>query len=279
MKHYDAMLKPDSQLMQNLPQFDEEKFITQRSELRAKERSLREKLNAMETRRKIAASNIDKLTEQKHENDQLGEKLWKEVDTTQVEFLLNMNQIHSCRKELTEVEQELEACGVSLFGQVFEISHDGHFATINGFRLGKLPTISVTPQEINSAFGCVAHMLEVIALKINFEFRHSKPIPYGSFSKMRQLPMRPSDVAREFDLYLHSRSSIKDQFDLAIVCLLASFRELEARFGDPLKYKVSVREATVGGVNVKLTGNNDEQWTQGLKYLAINLKLLSRMAA
>jgi beclin 1 len=147
-----------------------------------------------------------------------------------------LNQIHSCARELSLLDDELKSQEESMFSEAFKLSFDGDFATINGFRLGKLSKKGVSTQEINSALGCVVHMLEVLAMSSDYEFKHCKPITRGSFSKMRLLSTKPSQSHEDFELFLHSKSDIPNQFDRAIVCLLACIRELETRLPEPLKY-------------------------------------------
>lgn len=47
---------------------------------------------------------------------------------------------------------------------------DGHFGTINGFRLGRLPAVPVEWNEINAAWGHTLLLLHVMALRLRFQF-------------------------------------------------------------------------------------------------------------
>ena len=65
--------------------------------------------------------------------------------------------------------------------------HDGHFGTINGLRLGRLPTFIVEWSEINAAWGQVVLLLHSLAKKINLVFKRYKLIPYGNHSFIQSL--------------------------------------------------------------------------------------------
>ena len=52
----------------------------------------------------------------------------------------------------------------------FHIWYDGHFGTINNFRLGRLPSQPVDWNEINAAWGQVCMLTTTIADKLDFKF-------------------------------------------------------------------------------------------------------------
>jgi len=259
-----------------LPPFDEAKFNASKNTLVQQSRKLHEQIDAMNTRRGLVLSNVDSCVEQKSEVDLNLEQFWTEVKDLQAHILTRITQIHASKKSLQYLDDELKFLEHSTFNDTFELSWDGNLASINGFRLGKLPTIPVSRQEINSAFGCIAHMLEVIAAHLRYEFKHCKPICRGSFSKVRVFKTSSSNES-DFELFLHGKSDIPKQFDHAIVCLLTCLRELESKLPAPYQYKVSVSNATVGGYSAKLTGNDDVLWSKCLKYLMINLKQLASL--
>ena len=68
--------------------------------------------------------------------------------------------------------------------------HDGHFGTINGLRLGRLPTFLVEWSEINAAWGQVVLLLHSLAKKINLVFKRYKLIPYGNHSFIQSLDQK-----------------------------------------------------------------------------------------
>lgn len=68
------------------------------------------------------------------------------------------------------------------FNATFHIWHQGHFGTINNFRLGRLPSSPVDWSEINAAWGQAALLLSGMARKINLTFENYKLVPYGNHS-------------------------------------------------------------------------------------------------
>lgn len=74
--------------------------------------------------------------------------------------------------------------------------YNGHFGTINGFRLGRLPTVPVEWSEINAAWGQSVLLLHSLAKKMDFTFERFKLIPYGNHSFLESL----EDKSRELPL-------------------------------------------------------------------------------
>ena len=68
----------------------------------------------------------------------------------------------------------------------FSIWHSGHFATINGFRLGRLPSEPVEWEEVNAAYGHTAFLLVSLAKAIGMnEFQRYQIVPYANFSYVK----------------------------------------------------------------------------------------------
>jgi hypothetical protein len=53
---------------------------------------------------------------------------------------------------------------------IFLPRFDGHFGTINGLRLGRLPAIPVDWNEINAAWGYTLLLLHILAVRQRFSF-------------------------------------------------------------------------------------------------------------
>ena len=51
----------------------------------------------------------------------------------------------------------------SVYNDAFFIWHDGPFGTINGFRLGRLPSVPVDWDEINAGWGQAVLLLHTMA--------------------------------------------------------------------------------------------------------------------
>ena len=59
----------------------------------------------------------------------------------------------------------------NVFDDAFHISYDGHFATINGFRLGRLPSQPVEWAETSAALGQVLLLLATMARHTGYKFQ------------------------------------------------------------------------------------------------------------
>ena len=58
----------------------------------------------------------------------------------------------------------------NVFNAAFHIWHSGHFGTINGFRLGRLPSVPVDWNELNTAWGQTVLLLHSLARNIQLQF-------------------------------------------------------------------------------------------------------------
>src|SRR5690606_19332840 len=91
------------------------------------------------------------------------------------------NQIKYAETHLEKIKN------TNVFAATFHIWHDGHFGTINGLRLGRLPTFNIEWSEINAAWGQVVLLLHSLAKKINLTFKRYKLVPYGNHSFIQHL--------------------------------------------------------------------------------------------
>ncbi|KAI4233205.1 MAG: hypothetical protein LQ349_004551, partial [Xanthoria aureola] len=75
----------------------------------------------------------------------------------------------------------------NVYNDCFCISHDGHFGTINGLRLGRLPPPqNVDWPEINAALGTAALLLSTVAQKLGVDFQGMRIKPMGSTSRIEK---------------------------------------------------------------------------------------------
>ena len=75
-----------------------------------------------------------------------------------------------------------------MYNDTFCISPDGHCATINGRRLGRLPPPrGVDWAEINAAWGSATLMLATVAERLQFAFRGYVIRPMGSVSRIDRI--------------------------------------------------------------------------------------------
>ncbi|KAL8774856.1 MAG: hypothetical protein Q9209_000795 [Squamulea sp. 1 TL-2023] len=107
-------------------------------------------------------------------------------------FALTLSEFQNERDALNAAydhdAQQLERLQrTNVYNDCFCISHDGHFVTINGLRLGRLPPPqNVDWAEINAALGTAALLLVIVAEKLEFEFQGLRIRPMGSTSHIEK---------------------------------------------------------------------------------------------
>ncbi|KAL3660192.1 hypothetical protein V7S43_014723 [Phytophthora oleae] len=152
---------------------------------------------------------------------------------------------------------------------VFHIWHDGLFGTINGLRLGRLPSKPVEWVEINAALGQAVLLLATIADRANFEFSRNRLVPRGSYSRVVNM------YGREYSLFSDGGMFRRRGFNQAMILFLECVEDAGRRAmkEEPsLKFPYKVERGKIGGLPISL--GNDEQWTRALKYMLTHLKWL-----
>lgn len=149
----------------------------------------------------------------------------------------------------------------------FFLWHDGPFATINGFRLGRLPTQPVEWSEISAALGQATLLLSSIARKAEFRFSTCTLSPLGSFSKI--------STTGGTVYPLHSDGSFlrRRNFERGVQCFLGCVGEMGAfveRHDPTVQLPFRIQDGKIGDIPLVL--GNDERWTRALKFMLIDLK-------
>ncbi|KAL9645675.1 hypothetical protein ABK040_003408 [Willaertia magna] len=243
-------------------------------ELEKEELELEKELNELkEMENEILEREIIE-NENQNEFQQLEYNYWKEYNNFQHELQLFNEERETIQQRIIYISKELEKLNsTNVFNDAFHIWYEGHFGTINNFRLGKLPTQNVEWNEINAAWGQAALLLFSLSKHKHFAFSKYKIIPMGSFSRIETL-----DNKNSYDLF--GGGSIgglfwQSKFDKAMVAFLHCLKELgtfaekqDAEFELPYK----ILDDKVGGKSIKL--GNDENWTRACKYVLTDLKYL-----
>ncbi|KAJ1927604.1 autophagy protein [Tieghemiomyces parasiticus] len=175
----------------------------------------------------------------------------------------------------------------NVFDDTFRIVYDRPIATINGLRLGRLPSHSVRIMvewtEINAAWGQTLFLLHTVARRLNLTFQHYRLAPLGSFSRVE----KTEDDHASYELFgsgdfhfgqlLHNR-----RFDQAMVAFLNCLQQTGERIRhlDPrLQTPYPIHKDRVGGMSIKLQFGQEETWTKALKYTLVNCKWALAFAA
>ncbi|KAI0339806.1 APG6-domain-containing protein [Trametopsis cervina] len=173
--------------------------------------------------------------------------------------------------------EQLERTNV--YNDAFCIGHDGVFGTINGLRLGRVPSVPVEWAEINAAWGQTLLLLYTIARKLEYTFEGYRLMPMGSFSRIERTT--PTDKAT-YELYgsgdlhigrlLHNR-----RFDFAMVAFLDCLKQLVdyVKSQDPhVEFPHQIVKDKIGEASVKLQFSQEEAWTRALRHVLLALKIL-----
>ena len=208
------------------------------------------------------------------------ERYWENYNAYQRELQTYQEARDALKMQIIFTDSQLhKLMKTNVYNDTFHIWHDGHFGTINNFRLGRLPSQPVDWNEINAAWGQAALLLQTMAERLRFRFSSYVIHPMGSFSKIERV-----DDGSKFDLYGSSDISLGRlfwyrRFESAMVGYLRCLRE----FGDyaqtqdtqfVLPYRINQDSDKIGEMSIKIQFNNDQQWTKALKYLLIDLKCL-----
>ncbi|XP_054168091.1 beclin-1-like isoform X2 [Oppia nitens] len=247
-----------------------------------------QKLANLETIEKQLLQELDEVNDQQKQVDEELEKqthelqrLYAEEDKYWHEYNNIRNNIFICEDEQQSADNQLRYAQnlldklkrTNVFNATFHIWHSGCFGTINGFRLGRMPSVPVEWGEINAAWGQSALLLHSLANKMNFTFKRYKIVPYGNHSFLESL----EDRSRELPLYASGgiRYFWNNKFDNAMVAFLDCLQQ----FKEHIQLKDSGMEKdTIEDTNlnvkysIKIQLNSEEQWTKALKFMLTNLK-------
>ncbi|KAF2001147.1 autophagy protein 6 [Amniculicola lignicola CBS 123094] len=176
--------------------------------------------------------------------DQAEEDFWKGRNdfSTHMSSFQNERDALSARhahdtQTLTQLQRR------SVYNDTFNITHDNHFATINGLRLGRLPSPYVDWPEINAAWGQTCLLLATLAERLGYKFQGYELCPMGSTSTILKLEVKggdsssrnqsssPSVTRQRLELYSSGEFPINfgflhRKFDTAMIAFLECLRQL-----------------------------------------------------
>ncbi|KAI6251443.1 Vacuolar protein sorting-associated protein 30 [Erysiphe necator] len=272
-------------------QKDEERAIAELKELEREKTEVEEDILKLEI--KARALDIEE------------EKFWRERN----DFSMKLTEFQNIRDSInlqydhdSQVLDKLQR--TNLYNDVFCISHDGNFGTINGLRLGRLSSIPVDWPEINAAWGHAVLLLQTVADRLGFKFKGYQLKPMGSTSRI---------VSLESTLPLNSRGSVQRKistrqqqktvhelfssgdmplgltfmhrhFDNAMVAFLDCLRQLGAHVEEetakdpntrtPLALPYKIEGDKIGDVSIKLGIAQDDAWSRACKFTLTCCKFL-----
>jgi len=241
--------------------------------LRTEEEVLLKELDEVSEERASVAAELAALQISEKELEKEEEQLHREINQYE-HRLAEVNLQQKCLDdELKYSHNELDKLKkTNVFNTVFHIWHEGHFGTINGFRLGRLPTFNVEWDEVNAAWGQTALLLYSLANANSFVFQRYKIVPFGSQSYLEGETRLPLFTNGGLRLFWDAKF---DQGMVAFLDCLKQFLdsiEKKGSFNFPYKIDKSKIGDQKGFYSIKLHFNSEEQWTKALKFMLINLK-------
>lgn len=163
---------------------------------RAAEAKAFSELTALEEEKAALDADIASLEAESQSLDAEEKEFWRSRNAFSLALSEFQNERDALNAAYEHDARQLERLQrTNVYNDCFCISHDGHFGTINGLRLGRLaPPQNVDWAEINAAWGTAALLLITVAEKLNFQFKGYRIKPMGSTSKIEKVeyPAPPS---------------------------------------------------------------------------------------
>ncbi|KAF1951873.1 APG6-domain-containing protein [Byssothecium circinans] len=250
---------------------------------------------ALQKAKKAEAAGISKLEQYETEKADLDAQLAaleaesRQLDQEENDFWKSRNAFSST---LTEFQNERDALTTkhlhdqqiltqlqrrSVYNDTFNITHDNHFATINGLRLGRLPSPYVDWPEINAAWGQTCLLLATLAERLGYKFQNYELLPQGSTSIIVKIEVKggnstadarnsstssPTINRQRLELYSSGDFPINfgflhRKFDNAMVAFLECLRQLG-------EY-VESQGASAGGGVMGMGGGSSAAGNGGMK--------------
>lgn len=250
------------------------------SQLEMLEGDLIKQLQDLAEEQKQADAELRELQNEKKRINKQNQAYWTEYNQLKYQLFNLDDEILSAENQLAYYKQRLDRLSkTNVLNTTFHIWHTGNFATINGFRLGRLPKEPVSWDEINAAWGQCVLLLHCLAKKINLKFKRYKLVPYGNNSFIESL----DNKSRELPLYVSGGfmfiwTAKFDQAMIAFLDCLQQFKEHvekdESNFRLPYRLEKGKIIDSINGYSfsIRMQTNSEEQWTKALKFMLTNLK-------
>jgi len=212
--------------------------------LRAQEAAALAELESLEAEEAGLEEEMAALEAEAKELDAEEATYWRERNAFEQELGGYKEERDSLNMRLQHDTAQLERLQrTNVFNDAFNISHDGHFGTINGLRLGRVSGgkggVTVEWAEVNAALGLTCLLLQVVAERLDVKFAGWRLKPCGSTSEIQKVDVvegstRHSSTTTTIQtLPLHyssdlplSISFMTRNFDAGMVAFLDCVRQL-----------------------------------------------------
>ena len=209
-----------------------------------------------------------------------GQRYWKQYSKYKRELLIAEDDSRSLDCRLRYAQSQIEKLRkTNVFSATFHVSCSGTLATINGFRLGRLPAVPVECQEINAAWGQSALLLSCLSKTIGMNhFNRYQIVPFGSYSYIKVL-------ADDKTLPLYETGGFRMIFDTKYDNAMVGFLDCLSQFAAEVQrlgasahpYKIDpkgkIHDNNSGlWYSIKLQFNSEDSWTKACRYSLLTVK-------
>lgn len=250
--------------------------------------------------RKLESTKTDlelELNELEKEYDQLvnGElnSVLQLKNQTDLELSYKYNNLEKSKASYQNYLDHLDQLrSLNIYKEIFSITFDSQYGTINGFRIGyKVPW-----SENNAALGQIVLLLVFLLKRFNLKLNQYKLVPMGSQSHIVKIITNNNNndnstetgnttsTSTKTILELHTSNEFSlgklfnyNKLDISMIALLDIISQIEEKMMSVdselvLPYSISIRKGTIGGKSIRVTSNGE--WTTSCKFLLTNLNWL-----
>ncbi|ENN79449.1 hypothetical protein YQE_04093, partial [Dendroctonus ponderosae] len=248
------------------------------ADLSEEEGRLMEELQALRQEEEVTLKAIAEQEQRSKQITQEEERYFREYARFKRQWLIAEDEDRSLKCQLSAAQTHLEKLrNTNVFNVTFHIWHKGHFATINNFPLGTLPTAPISWPEINAAWGQTTLLFCALARKLNLVFKRYRAVPFGNHSYMEV-------VGENKKIPLYGSGGPKyvwdTKFDVAMVAFLDCMQQFMERVEaekKEFKFPYRIQNGKIVGrdniqYSIRTLITTEEQWTKALKYMLTNLK-------
>ncbi|KAJ5078197.1 beclin 1 [Anaeramoeba ignava] len=260
---------------EKLNNFDEYKIKYEKSI-----ESMKKENGEINQERELLEEQMQELLNEEKELEKYEQEYFQDLNNFQLILQTHQQRKFEMERKLFVSDQELKKLSrTSVLNDLFKISHDGHFGTISGFRLGRLPSVPVSWDEINAGLGQAALLVKSLGKRLNYGFKKYHIIPHGNFSRIELKSKKEEMHSNEiYELY-HTgdgmfKKSGRKRFDQALVWFLECIQELgefAKKHDKDFSFHFPISGDKVGDLSIKLQ-SNEANWTLALKHMLVDLK-------
>lgn len=162
-----------------------------------------------------------------------------------------------------------------VLNDAFSLWVDGHFATVNGLRLGRISSQQVEWAEISAAVSLVAQLVAQMAKTLNYKFKSYQFVFSGPSVKLERikdkqvLELSADPDATFIRLFANRRfDNAMTAFLNLIEELIIHVQSLDSSFKPP--YNISGDK--IDAKSIRMQFNSEELWTKALKFMVTEIK-------